>query len=319
MRCIFLGSPPFAMPVFEALLDCGHVVLALVTRPDRPRGRGREIVASELVELARSRDIPVLQPETTRSPEFVESLRALEPDVLMVASYGEILRQDVLDLAPFGALNVHGSLLPRWRGAAPIQRAVAAGDRETGVSVQRMVLALDEGDLLLERRTPIGPEDTAGTLFDRLASLGGEAAVEALDRLESGEATFTPQDTELVTHAPKLVKADGDVDWSRSAVELERHVRAMHPWPGARSTTPDGKALVIVRARVAEADEESRAAGAPGELLEAAPRCLVAAGEGSLELLEVKPSGKRAMAADAWLRGARLKPGTRLGTSGAQG
>ena len=313
MRCIFLGSPPFAMPVFEALLDSGHVVLALVTRPDRPRGRGREVVASELVELARERDVPVLQPETTRSPEFVAALRAFEPEVLMVASYGEILREEVLELAPHGALNVHGSLLPRWRGAAPIQRAVAAGDAETGVSIQRMVLALDEGDVLLERRTPIGPEDTSGSLFERLALLGGEAAVEALDRLERGQASYTPQDPTQVTYAPKLKKTDGDVDWSLPAVELERHVRAMHPWPGARAATPEGKALVIERARVAELGVADQP---PGELLEVTPRCVVATGQGSLELIEVKPAGKRAMDAGAWLRGARLESGARLGDGG---
>ena len=313
MRCIFLGSPPFAMPVFEALLDSGHVVLALVTRPDRPRGRGREVVASELVELARERDVPVLQPETTRSPEFVAALRAFEPEVLMVASYGEILREEVLELAPHGALNVHGSLLPRWRGAAPIQRAVAAGDAETGVSIQRMVLALDEGDVLLERRTPIGPEDTSGSLFERLALLGGEAAVEALDRLERGQASYTPQDPTQVTYAPKLKKTDGDVDWSLPAVELERHVRAMHPWPGARAATPEGKALVIERARVAKLGVADQP---PGELLEVTPRCVVATGQGSLELIEVKPAGKGAMHAGAWLRGARLESGARLGDGG---
>jgi methionyl-tRNA formyltransferase len=306
MRYVFLGSPPFAVPVLEALLGSGHVALGLVTRPDRPRGRGRAVQTSPLVELAASRGLPVLQPETTRSPEFVDALLALEPDVLVVASYGEILRTEVLELAPSGALNVHGSLLPRWRGAAPIQAAIAAGDPETGVSIQRMVLALDEGDVLLERRTPIGPEDTAGELFERLARLGGEAAVEALDRIEQGEARYTPQDPALATYAPKLDKRDGDLDWSRPAVELERRVRAMHPWPGARAAAPGGKALVVESARLATGE------GAAGELLEAGPRCVVACGEGALELLRVKPAGKKAMDAADWLRGARLEVGSRL-------
>ncbi len=308
MRYVFLGSPPFAMPVFEALLESGHVALGLVTRPDKPRGRGREVVVSPLVEMARERGLPVLQPTTTKSPEFVESLRALEPDVLLVASYGEILREEVLELAPHGALNVHGSLLPRWRGAAPIQYAVAAGDRETGVSVQRMVLALDEGDVLLEKRIAIEANDTSGALFDRLAAIGGVAAVEALDRLERGDAQYTPQDPELVTYAKKLAKSDGDIDWSRAAEELERHVRAMHPWPGARTTSPDGKALVVEAARVTEG------AAAPGLLLEAGSRCVIATGSGALELLTVKPAGKRAMDAGAWLRGARFEAGTRFGS-----
>jgi len=310
MRYVFLGSPPFAVPVLEALLGSGHVALGLVTRPDRPRGRGREVQASPLVELARERGLPVLQPETTKTPEFVDALRQLAPDVLLVASYGELLRTEVLELAPHGALNVHGSLLPRWRGAAPIQAAVAAGDAETGVSIQRMVLALDAGDVLLERRTPIGPEDTAGELFERLARLGGEAAVEALDRLERGEARYTPQDPALVTHASKLQKQDGDLDWARPAVELERLVRAMHPWPGARALAPGDRPLVVEAARVVEGS------GEPGALLEAGPRCVVACGEGALELLRVKPAGKKAMAAPDWLRGARLEAGARLANGG---
>jgi methionyl-tRNA formyltransferase len=310
MRYVFLGSPPFAVPVLEALLGSGHVALGLVTRPDRPRGRGREVQASPLVELARERGLPVLQPETTKTPEFVDALRQLAPDVLLVASYGELLRTEVLELAPHGALNVHGSLLPRWRGAAPIQAAVAAGDAETGVSIQRMVLALDAGDVLLERRTPIGPEDTAGELFERLARLGGEAAVEALDRLERGEARYTPQDPALVTHAGKLRKQDGDLDWARPAVELERLVRAMHPWPGARALAPGDRPLVVEAARVVEGD------GEPGALLEAGPRCVVACGEGALELTRVKPAGKKAMAAPDWLRGARLEAGARLANGG---
>jgi len=307
MRYVFLGSPPFAMPVFEALLESGHVALGLVTRPDKPRGRGREVVVSPLVELARERGLAVLQPTTTKSPEFVESLRVLEPDVLLVASYGEILREEVLQLAPHGALNVHGSLLPRWRGAAPIQYAVAAGDAETGVSVQRMVLALDEGDVLLEKRLPIGPDDTSGALFDRLAVLGGAAAVEALDELERGNAHYTPQDPEHVTYAKKLAKTDGHIDWSRPAVELERHVRAMYPWPGAKAAAPDGKALVVEAAHVTEGS------GTPGDLLEAGARCVIATGDGALELVTVKPAGKRAMEAGAWLRGARFEAGSRFG------
>lgn len=306
MRCLFMGSPPFAMPVFESVLDSGHDLLALVTRPDKPRGRGREVIESDLVQLAKQRGVPVLQPATTKSAEFVAELRAFEPDVLLVASYGEILREDVLELAPHGALNVHGSLLPRFRGAAPIQSAIAAGDAETGVSIQRMVLALDEGDVLLSRSTPIGPADTSGDLFDRLAKLGGEAAVEALDLLATGKANYTPQDAALATYAPKLKKADGNVDWSRPAVELERHVRAMHPWPGAKSATPDGKPLVIQSAELVEAS------GAAGELLELTPRCVVACGSGALELQTVKPAGKRAMPAGDWLRGARLEVGERL-------
>lgn len=307
MRCIFMGSPPFAMPVFEALLESGHVILALVTQPDKPRGRGREVVPSDLVVRAREAGIPVLQPASTKTPEFAQSLRELEPDVLLVASYGEILNNEVLELATHGALNVHGSILPRWRGAAPIQRAIAAGDEVTGISVQRMVLALDAGDIQLERTLPIGADDTSGSLFEKLAVLGGEAAVQALDELDEGRATYTPQDHELATHAPKLRKPEGQVDWSLSALQLERHVRAMSPWPGAKAASPDGKPLIIEQATRVE-----EASGEPGTLLEVSPRVVVACGEGGLELVMVKPAGKRAMDASAWLRGARLEVGAQL-------
>ena len=308
MRYVFLGSPPFAVPVLERLLGSGHDCLALVTRPDKPRGRGRGVQASPLVELARARGLEVLQPTTTKDPAFVDGLRALDPEVLLVASYGEILRQEVLDLAPHGALNVHGSLLPRWRGAAPIQKAILEGDSETGVSIQRMVLALDEGDVLLERRTEIGAQETAGDLFERLAVLGGEASVAALDVLDAGTATFTPQDPGEVTYAPKFTKEDGRLDWARSAVELDRHVRGVTPWPGARASAPDGSDLVVLEARPSEAS----GSGAPGTLLETRKRCLVATGDGVLELLQVKPAGKKAMAATAWLNGARLEVGAQL-------
>lgn len=313
---VFMGSPPFGVPVLEALLASPHRVLAVVTPPDRPRGRGRVVEESAIVALAASRGVAVLQPPTTKDDAFVAALAALRPDVLLVASYGELLRRNVLELAPHGALNVHGSLLPRWRGASPIQRAVLAGDAETGVSVQRMVLALDAGDVLLERRTPIGPDETSGELFARLAVLGGEAAVAALDRLASGTATFTPQDPAQVTLAPKLTKDDGRITWTRSAAEVARLVRAMNPWPGARTALPDGRDLEVVRARALAEPSDAP----PGALLadsSGRARPVVATGDGALELLEVKPAGKAAMDGGAFLRGARLEAGTTLGSVGA--
>ncbi|MFT7484401.1 MAG: methionyl-tRNA formyltransferase [Candidatus Paceibacteria bacterium] len=307
MRCIFMGSPPFAMPVFEALLESGHSVLALVTRPDKPRGRGREIVPSDLVVMAQAAGVPVLQPTTTKTEAFVAELSAFQPDILLVASYGEILTENVLRLAPKGALNIHGSLLPRWRGAAPIQRAVAAGDEETGVSVQRMVLALDEGDVLLERRMKIEADDTSGSLFDKLALLGGEVATAALDAMAFENPCFTPQVEADATYARKLRKVEGEVDWSLDATQLERHVRAMSPWPGAKAATADGKPLVIERAMLS-----AREGAAPGTVLELSPNLVVACGRGALELHQVKPAGKRAMEAQAWCRGARLELGNKL-------
>ncbi|MFM7297838.1 MAG: methionyl-tRNA formyltransferase, partial [Planctomycetota bacterium] len=194
MRTVFLGSPPFATPVFERLVRSGHRPLALVTLPDKPKGRNREVEPSELALAARAHEISVLQPADPHAPEFLDALRALAPDVLVVASYGVILKPALLELAPHGALNVHGSLLPRWRGASPIQAAVLAGDARTGVSIQRIVLALDEGDVLLAKERASGARETSGDLFDALALLGGDALVEALDLLEHGRAVFTPQD-----------------------------------------------------------------------------------------------------------------------------
>lgn len=311
MRLVFLGSPPFATPILDRLVRSErHEVVALVTPPDRPRGRGRTVVRSELAQLGDDAGIPVVQPASTKDTAFVETLAGFDADVLMVASYGEILRTDVLELCPHGALNVHGSLLPRWRGASPIQRAIAAGDAETGVSIQRMVLALDAGDVLLEKRTPIGPTETAADLFDRLSVLGADAAEEALDLLASGSAAYTPQDDALVTLAPKLTKDDGRIDFALPAETIARHVRAMTTWPGARTTLPDGRDLVVLEALPTEAPDGEEPAGTLLEDGSLVVRC----GEGgAVRLTRVKPAGKGPMADDAFQRGARLEPGTRLG------
>lgn len=312
MRVVFFGSPPFAVPVFERLASSAHRVLALVTLPDRPQGRGRKLEPSPLVAAAEARGITVLQPPSPHEEEFLVRLREIDPDVLVVASYGVILRSALLELAPHGALNVHASLLPRHRGASPIQAAIAQGDAQTGVAIQRMVPALDAGDVLVERATPIGPAETAGELGARLAALGGEATVAALDALESGRARFTPQDPTRATYTKKLRKEHGRVDWSRPAQELERQVRALNPWPLLRALDPKGRELAILRARAADG------AGAPGEILAADQRLVVACGAGALEILELTPAGKRALSAAEFLRGARLERGTRMGSPGGE-
>lgn len=312
MRVVFLGSPPFATPILRRLLESRHEVLGLVTPPDRPRGRGRGVSRSELATLADDAGLPVLQPASTKDPEFVAALAGLGADALMVASYGEILRSEILDLCPHGALNVHGSLLPRWRGASPIQRAVAAGDAQTGVSIQRMVLALDAGDVLLSRATPIGATETSADLFARLADLGAAAAVEALDQIEDGDARYEPQDTELVTLAPKLTKDDGRIDFDRDPGSVARHVRAMTTWPGARTRLPDGRDLVVLEALPVEPAGATPADGPAGTVL-AGPGLVVQARGGAVRLRRLKPAGKGAMDDDAFLNGARLEPGERLG------
>lgn len=308
MRVVFLGSPPFATPVLQSLLDSRHEVIALVTRPDRPGGRGLAVRASPLVELARGRDLRVLQPETTKDPAFVAELRKLSPDVLLVASYGEILRRELLELAPRGALNVHASLLPRHRGASPIQAAILAGDSETGVAVQRMVLALDEGDVLYKAWTPIGERENSGELLERLSHLGGQAAIDALDLLERGDARFRPQDPSGATYARRIKKEEGRIDWSKSAREIDRHIRAMTPWPGARTVAPNGREIVVLELRAAP-PAAGNSPATPGTVLATDPALRVACGDGAVLILSVKPSGGVAMDASAWLRGARIEPG----------
>lgn len=332
-----MGSPPFAVSVLEALLQSPrHTVAAVVTRPDKPRGRGRKVEETPLVALARARGIPVLQPERARTPEFVAELRSLAPDVAVVASFGEILTQDVLDVPRHGCLNVHASLLPRHRGASPIQAALLAGDRETGVSIQRMVLALDEGDVLVEERTPIGAHETSGELFDRLAVMGGALTVRALDAIDSGTARYTPQDPARATYARKIKKEHGLVDWTRDCDEIDRLVRAFTPWPGARTLAPNGTeiALLDVRPLPANSATSSPESGTapsstsgdhggssptpaarvkPGTITAVRPGLVVQCGSGALEVRALKPAGKGRMDARAWLNGAHVDVGAVLG------
>jgi methionyl-tRNA formyltransferase len=312
VRFVFFGSPPFGTAVLARLLASDHRALALVTPPDRPRGRGRSVEPSELVQLARGQGVPVLQPAEPHDDETMGALRELAADVHVVASYGVLMKAALLDLPAHGSLNVHASLLPRHRGASPIQAAILAGDAVTGVCVQRMVLALDEGDVLVAKERPLDGSETSVSLLADLARLGGEAAVQALDQLASGAAVFTPQDPEQATYARKLTKERGHLDFGRPADELERLVRACTPWPGARCADPRGRVLTVHRAALAPELDAAAAGAPPGTLLAADRRLVVATGAGALELLELQPAGKRALPADAYLRGARLNDGERL-------
>jgi methionyl-tRNA formyltransferase len=277
----------------------------VLTQPDRPAGRGLQAQPSAVKRFAVTRAIPVLQPDSLRSAGEIEQIRSLRADALVVAAYGLILPREMLEAGRFGALNIHASLLPRWRGAAPIQRAILAGDRETGVSIMQMDAGLDTGPVLLQKRMPITPEDDAASLHDKLAVLGAEAIVAALRELEAGRARAMPQPEEGVTYAAKIDKRDAHLDWSRPAVELERAVRALRPAPGAFGVL-DGEPVKIWRARVAGAT------GRPGSILEAGQDLVIACGEGALAVAEVQRAGGRRLGAAEFLRGHPLAPGARF-------
>ena len=303
-----MGTPAFARRILEGLLARPDPVVGVVCQPDRPRGRGLAVEAPEVKALSVDRGLPVLQPEKVRDPALLDALRALSPDLTVVAAYGRILPRSILDLPPKGCINVHGSILPRHRGAAPIAHAIMAGDAETGVSIMEMTEEMDAGDVLLVRRTPIAPDDTTGTLGERLAVLGAEAIGEAIDGLHAGTLGAQPQPQEGVTFAPKIEREQARLDWTRPAVELERLVRAMQPAPAA-FTTIDGRLLKVHRAALAPATR-----GSPGSVLAAGAAGIdVATGDGALRLVEVQLEGKKRMAAGPFVAGHPLPPGTRLG------
>lgn len=295
MRIVFAGTPEFAAQHLQALLDAGRQIVAVYTQPDRPAGRGQKLMPSPVKQLALQHSVPVYQPQTLRDPAAQAELAALKADLMVVVAYGLILPQAVLDLPRLGCINSHASLLPRWRGAAPIQRAIQAGDTESGVTVMRMEAGLDTGPMLLEVRTPIGAEDTGGSLHDRLAALGSQAVVEALAALEAGELPGESQDDSLATYAHKLNKDEARLDWNRPAAELERLVRAFHPWPICH-TSLDSAVLKIHAAALGEGQ------GRPGEILAASrDGLLVACGEGALLLTRLQlPSGKPLSFADLY-------------------
>ncbi|HLK99091.1 MAG TPA: methionyl-tRNA formyltransferase [Myxococcaceae bacterium] len=302
-RIVFMGTPEFAVASLAALFDIGEVV-AVVTQPDKPKGRGNAISISPVKALALERGLTVLQPQKLRTPPFAEELRKLSPDVCVVTAYGKILPKDVLEVPPHGCVNVHASLLPRFRGAAPIQWAIAHGDTETGVALMRMDEGLDTGPVISMKRLPIEHEDTSATLHGKLSRLGGDILREALPAYLRGELKPAPQPSEGMVLAPIIQKEDGLLDFSRPAVELERRLRAFTPWPGVY-TGLNGARLKVHRVRVGSGQ------GAPGTVLSAGPQGLeVACGEGSLVLLDVQLEGKRVMSAAEFLSGHKLAPGS---------
>jgi methionyl-tRNA formyltransferase len=308
LRIVFAGTPEFAVPALDALHSAGHVIAAVYTQPDRPAGRGQAVAAGPVKRRALELDLAVAQPATLRTPEAVAQLSALEPDLMVVVAYGLILPQAVLDVPDLGCLNIHASLLPRWRGAAPIQRAILAGDARSGVSIMKMDAGLDTGPVLLTRATGIGARESAGSLHDRLATLGAEAVVLAIEEWRSGHVQPVPQAAEGVTYAAKIRKEEGLIDWTRPAVEIGRQVRAFNPWPVAE-TRWSGRQM-----RIWEAEALPGSPGAePGRVVEAGTgRIVVATGAGVLRLGQVQLAGRRVTGAAEFLNAHPLA-GARLG------
>ena len=300
MRIVFAGTPPFARRALFGLVEAGHHVSLVITQPDRPAGRGMRSTMSAVKREAQSRGIAVLQPESLRGGETMHSLVTARPDVLVVAAYGLILPLDILDLPPHGAINIHASLLPRWRGAAPIQRALLAGDAATGITIMRMEAGLDTGPMLMQRSIPIGPDDDSGTLEEALAELGAGMVLEALDAAAGGSLAARPQPDEGVTYARKIDKRETLIDWTKPAEGVERMLRAFHPSPGARSALR-GEPVKIWRARTVES------VGAPGEVIAAgADAIVVGCGTGALAITELQRAGGRRLTAAEFLRGTPL-------------
>lgn len=307
MKIVFAGTPDFAVPTLQALLDSPHQVCAVYTQPDRPAGRGRKLTASPIKALAASAGIPVYQPENFKQASDIEQLAALNADLLVVVAYGLILPQAVLDIPKLGCINVHGSLLPRWRGAAPIHRALLAGDSKTGITIMRVVKKLDAGDMLYKAEYPIGADDTSSKLHDQLALMGANGLIEVVGQIERGQVIAEVQDEALVTYAHKLEKNEAVLDWQRPAIELDRKVRGLNAWPVAQ-TLFKGEVLRIWRCALLE----SNSTLAPGTLSTADQALDVATGDGVLRLLEVQlPGGKRIAGKD--FLNAHAADGVKLG------
>jgi len=309
-RIVFMGTPEFAVPTLKALA-AQHEVVGVVTQPDRPAGRGRECTPPPVKEAAQALGIDVLQPRSLRPPEVLDQLAAWQPDVIVVAAFGQILPPAVLDLPPHGCLNVHASLLPRYRGPAPISAAILAGDDETGVTIMHMDAGVDTGPSRARARQLIGPEDTTGSLTAALAHLGARLLTDTLPAWLAGEVEARPQDEALATYCHLLTKRDGEIDWSAPAAFIDRQVRATDPWPGA-FTTWQGRRLKVVCARPRR---EWHGFGQPGRVVEVSQGLGVVTGEGVLELLEVQLAGKKPMDILTFVRGQPELPGSLLGQS----
>ncbi|MBT8037565.1 MAG: methionyl-tRNA formyltransferase [Verrucomicrobiae bacterium] len=310
-RIVFMGTGDIALPTFSAMVDAG--VVALVTQPDKPVGRKQTLTAPKIKQVARVHDIPVLQPESAKDPSFLAELTEMRPDVIVVMAYGQILSQAFLDIPRVACINLHASLLPRYRGAACIQAAIDAGDSHSGITVIHVVKALDAGDIILKKELAIGRDETGGGLHDRLAALAPEALTEALEWLAAGTAPRTPQDETCVSYISKLLREDGEIDWAHDAAALERRIRAYDPWPGTSTCYTDKKGRVR-RLKIFPQVKVSTQSGTPGDVLAVDGVLRIACGKGSLEIDGLQPDGARRMTAAEFLLGAPFAVGDRLGS-----
>ena len=311
MKVVYMGTPDFAVPPLAALVKAGYEVAAVITQPDKPKGRGKTLMPTPVKEEAMKHEIPVYQPVKVRDPEFVEILRELAPDIIIVAAFGQIIPKTILDLPKFGCINIHASLLPKYRGAAPIQQAVIDGEKESGVTIMRMGTGLDTGDMISRIVVPIEAEETGGSLFDKLAQAGADLLIETLPSIENGTANYEKQPEESPTpYAAMITKKMGLMDFSKSAEELERLVRGLNPWPSAY-TFLNGKTLKVWKSTVEKGVNGGKAA--PGTITAVDKAGIhVACGENTLVLREVQLEGKKRMETDAFLRGYQVTEGTML-------
>lgn len=308
MKVIFMGTPDFSVGTLEALIKAGHEITLAVTQPDKPKGRGKAMQYPPVKEAALEHGIEVYQPRRVREPECIEYLRKYEADIIVVVAFGQILPKEILEMPKYGCVNVHASLLPKYRGAAPIQWAVINGERVTGVTTMRMDEGLDTGDMILKEEVTLAEDETGGSLFERLAKTGAELCVRTLKAIEEGTATYTPQNHEESTHTTMIQKQLGEIDWSKSAQELEQLVRGLNPWPSAY-THLNGKTLKIWKTSVLESETGKE----PGTVEVGKNTIAVQTGKGMLQLEEIQLEGKKRMPTDAFLRGVSLETGEKLG------
>lgn len=313
LRIVFFGTPDFAVPTLEALLASRHDVVGVVTQPDRPKGRGQRSHQSPVKDVSLLHDLPVLQPEKLKDESFMLAFTSLQPDLAVVAAYGRILSDTLLSIPPLGFLNVHASLLPKYRGAAPIHRAVMAGETETGVTIMRVVRALDAGPMLATATRSIGPDDSSVEIERDLAALGAPLLISVVDRLVEGTVIETPQDESAATYAPRLEKLEGQIDWTDAARVIHNKVRGLQPWPHA-FTYFKGERIIVLRSEIAEPPNNEAWGARPGRTIEAAGDSLtVATGEGIVRLLSLQMESGRPLTAREFIAGQRVSPGSLFG------